>query len=225
VDRDWRLAIDVNVGGSPKEVLAALESHVDVDREDRTILGYSGSGDDPPTLTNEVLKALAAEDLSPVVIPPVPVQRWTERHRQYLDPEAPIDDEDAESWTASEIAPTEIRWVVRVKPVSVFEDRRVRREVRALGRPITARTKGGFEVGARDEADAIGLAMELAELPRVASATPRSLGWLRRWLFRQRLLGNYWSESGDYFYYHDGGVWGDGGGGGGDGGGGGREGH
>ena len=212
--------IDVNVGGTPKEIQGALASGFDVEREDRTILCYGGSGDDPAALTNEILKVLAKEDLWHVVIQPFPVERWSEKDLQYLAPDA-LDGDEEDSWTASEIAPGEIRWVVRVRPVSVFEERRVRREVRALGRPITGATKEGFEVGARDRADAIALATEFADLPYVASATPRALSWLQRWLFRQRLFGNYWSESGDYFYYHDGGVPGDGGGFG-DGGGGGH---
>ena len=225
VDRDWRLVIDVNIGGSPKQIRRALKSRFDVDRADRTILCYGRGADDPAALTDAVLRALAEVDLEHVVIRPFRVERWSEQLLQYVDPEGPDEDEEADPWTASQIAPHEIHWVVRVKPVSVFEERRVRREVRARGRPTTARTSDGFEVGARNRADAHGLAIDLGDVPQVASATPRSLGRLQRWLLRQRLVGNYWSASGDYFFYHDGGVGGDGGGGGGGDGGGGGHGH
>lgn len=220
VDRDWRLVIDVNVGGSPREIRGVLASQFDVEREDRTILCYGRGIDDPAAVTDAILRMLAEADLYQVVIQPFRVERWSEELLQYVDSEAPDEDAEEDSWTGSEIAPQEIHWVVRVKPVSVFEERRVRREVRARGRPITARTSDGFEVGARDRADAMDLAIDLGDLPQVAFATPRSLGWLQRWLLRQRLAGTYWSESGDFFYYHDGGVggdgggWGDGGGGG-----------
>jgi hypothetical protein len=218
MDRDWRLVIDINVGGLPKDVLAALERDFDVDREDRTILCY-GVGDDPSSLTDRVLRRLAEADLVHVVIRPFAVERWSEDERRYLDAETPDDEDD--SWSTSALSPGEIRWLVRVKPVSVFEERRARHEVRALGRPITGSTRSGFDVGAQDRDDAMALTVQLSDLPHVASATPRSLGRLRRWLFRQRLLGNYWSESGEYFTYHDGGfLGGEGGGAGGDGGGG-----
>ena len=117
-------------------------------------------------------------------------------------------------------APSEILWLVRVELESVFEHRKVRRRLRRLERPFIGTGNRHIDLGAWNEADARTVAMRARAVRGVKHTVPTEIrGRLRRWILRQRVGGNYWSDSGAHIY----GPWGDGGtgdgGGGGNGGG------
>jgi hypothetical protein len=115
--------------------------------------------------------------------------------------------------------PAEIRWRVRVELESVFEHRKVRRRLLRLHRPFIGTGNRHIDLGAWSERDARSTAERARSLPGVRDVEASAIrGRFRRWRLRQRLAGNYWSESGAGAY----GSWADGGGGGGDGGGGGN---
>jgi hypothetical protein len=69
-------------------------------------------------------------------------------------------------------------------------DEATRDEAQIVGLALDG-TPWRSEVAAVDEADAQAVADDLRVLPIVADVEPRRLGWFRRWLLRESLLGNY----------------------------------
>ena len=106
-----------------------------------------------------------------------------------------------EIWVASDIAPQEITYLVRIKLANAFDQRAVRNELRRFRRPFLPRAFAQFALGARNEHDATKLAAAVERLASIRSAVPIRLNRFRQWLIRQRLAGNYAGESGDWFYY------------------------
>src|SRR5438105_2733789 len=118
---------------------------------------------------------------------------WNEKHYRYVDPAAPDEDPDTrETWIESELGPDEVRWQVRLELSSVFEFRRVRAELPALGRPVIGTGNRHIDIGVRDFADAQEFGARALALEGVAAAHPSEIrGRYRRWLIRQQLAGNY----------------------------------
>jgi uncharacterized membrane protein YgcG len=158
------------------------------------------------------------------------IRRWDQARHRYVDPGAPDEDPDTrEVWIDSELDPSKVRWRVRLELSTVFEFRRVRRQLPTLRRPVVGTGHQYVDIGARDLADAEAVIARASAFEGVATAHADEIrGRLRRWLVRQKLAGNYATDdSGPGYGYGDlGGGSGDGGGGGGgDGGGGGHGGH
>jgi hypothetical protein len=155
------------------------------------------------------------------------VRVWNDRHHRYVDPGHPDKDPDGRDVEIdSDVDPADVRWRVRLELDSVFEFRRVRRQLPKLRRPIAGTGNRSIDLGATDEADAAAVgatARGLDGVKRVETVEIR--GRLRLWMLRQRLAGNYvpdFDGSGPRYSFpevghahvHVGTGWGDGGHGG-----------
>lgn len=201
-----------------KEIAALLSTNeLDVEREEDvvhcfvTAVGRKQQRRRVRAVRRIVSTALAEAGLRDALVRPPHVRLWNEARHRYVEVHhSDLADED---WVLSDLAPLEITYVVEVVPANAFELRPTRRALRRLRRPILRGGLRHLDVAARDEADALRIVAAASALPVVRSATPRPLGRWRQWLLRQRVAGNYASESGDYFFVQ--GVDGGGGNGGG----------
>jgi hypothetical protein len=229
VQREWAIVVETlsrrAARGLGKE-LTAEGLDVDVEASQARVWCFDATEGGALALRDLVLR-LAEHRPEPTLQGPPMVRVWNEQHNRYVDPEAQDEDPDTrEVWIDSQISPDEIRWQVRLELRSVFDFRRVRRQLPGLHRPVIASGNRHIDLGVRDLADAEATAARASALEGVAIAEPRRIrGRMRRWLLRQRLAGNYALDahgSGPGYGFPD---LGGGGGGGGDGGGGGHGGH
>jgi hypothetical protein len=193
MSREWRIVMETEAAD---EVADALNyTDLDVDRDGNCVFCYADAPHNPKRVRKELMHELAAFDLAGSVPNPLPIEHWDESQECYVDsrgiPAPPTREEEALS---AALDADRIRWAVAVEPSSVFELRKLREELRARRRHEIGETKRGFEVGARDEADACVLCQELEGLSVVGSVSARKLGWLARWQFREHLAGNYAGE-------------------------------
>jgi hypothetical protein len=193
MSRESRIVMETEAADEVADALFYTE--LDVDRDGNRVYCYVDAPHNPRRVRKELLHQLAAFDLAGSVPDSLPIEHWDERQERYVDskgmPESPPDEA-----LSPVVEPDQIRWAVAVEPSSIFELRKLREELRARRRQEIGETKRGFEVGARDEADARALSEELETLPFVASVSARKLGWLARWQIREHLAGNY-AGSGD----------------------------
>lgn len=236
--RDWCVVLDATSSRAAKQIgdaLAITALDVDVDRSAAQVWCFADTEHAARAAQEQVRNLLIAESLWESAVQSEPSLRvWSEERHLYVDPERPGEDPDTgEVWIDSDLAPSELSWRVRLELESVFEFRRVRRQLPALRRPVIETGNRTIDLGARDERDALDVADLARRFQGVAAVRTHSLGGrLRRWWLRQRLAGNYSNvddASGPRSYYFDfgghGGVGGGGDGGGGHGGGGGGHGH
>ena len=180
-------------GTLPPDVSAvehALRVHtppLNVQRKGDVLYVYYGRSHARLRASKAVDAVLHKAGVEGLVVRPLPVGRWVKARAAYVF---------ENGTTVAELPPEQIAWGVKVRPSSAFVWRSVRDSLAARGRYTIKETDLSISVGARDELDARTLSNELATLPTIASAEPRRLSWIRRWLIRQAMLGNY-SERGD----------------------------
>jgi hypothetical protein len=236
--RDWCFVIDATSPRAAKEIGGALGARgfdTDIEKADARVWCFANSGASARLAATSAQAYLEAESLweSAVQRPPS-VRVWNDARHTYVEPEHPEEDPDSgEVWIDSELEPGDVRCRVRLELESVFEFRRVRRQLPELRRPVIGTGNRTIDLGARDEADATEVAIAARRLAGVATVSVHTVGGrLRRWWLRQELAGNYLATddgSGPREYHFNfGGAGGHGGGGdsgGGHGGGGGGHGH
>jgi hypothetical protein len=197
--REWCLVIDASSSKDAKRIGRALrDRQLDLDVEDHQarVWCFAESGAAIWRLSGEIRQALLQASLWEGV-QSGHLRVWSEQHHRYVDPEHPDEDPDrGEVWIESDLDPNEIRWRVRLELKSVFEFRRVRRQLPGLRRPVIGTRSRHIDLGARDAGDAEDVANAARALDGVSSATPAEIrGLLQRWTLRQRLAGNYASRS------------------------------
>jgi hypothetical protein len=228
--REWCVVLETLSPAAARRLGRRLiDDGVDTDVEARRarISCFASNEGAARDLERRILRLVEAMSEPTLQIAPT-IRAWSDERHRYVDPAAPDEDPDShELWVDSELAPGEVRWRVRLELASVFEFRRVRRQLPPLRRPVIDTGNRHIDLGTRDEADAAETARLTLALDGVTATTPSPIrGRLRRWLIRQKLAGNYAvgaDGSGPGYGYSDlgGGGGGDGGGGGGHGGGGG----
>jgi hypothetical protein len=228
-ERDWCLVLDAVSRGAARDLSDFLEAEgvdVDVDAGLARVWCFADDADQLRQVerrVDEVLRAHAKK----VALEVEPSPRvWSAKRHRYVDPESPDEDPDTgDAWIDSAVAPDQITWIVRLELMSVFEFRRVCRQLPHLHRPVLGVGNQHIEIGVVDQADAEDVGREALALEGVAQVKTREIrGRFRRWLVRQRLAGNYAvGTDGSGIYYGGGSA--DGGGGAGNGGGGGHGGH
>jgi hypothetical protein len=166
---------------------ALLYTELDVERDGNCVYCYVDAPHNPKRVRKTLLHHLATFDLAESVPDPLPIEHWDERQERYVDASGRPEHEPV----PPVVEPDQIRWAVAVEPANVFGLRKLREELQQRRRDEIGDTKRGFEVGARDEADARALAEELRKVPLVGSVSIRKLGWFDRWQVREHLLGNY----------------------------------
>jgi hypothetical protein len=188
MSRESRIVMETEAADEVADAL--FYTHLDVDREGDRVYCYVDAPHNPRRVRKELLHQLAAFDLAGSVPDPLPIEHWDERQERYVDSKG-MPETAPEEALAPVVEPDQIRWAVAVEPSSIFELRKLREELEARRRQEIGETQRGFEVGARDEADARALSEELETLPFVGSVSARKLGWLARWQVREHLAGNY----------------------------------
>jgi hypothetical protein len=225
--RDWCLVLDTASSDAARRLgktLAGWGADLDVEASQARVWCFADDEVRIRALEQRVLDMARAPSDAWLQLDPA-IRMWNEERHLYVDPAAPDEDPDTRAvWIDSELEPSEIGWRVRLELDSVFEFRRVRRQLPGLRRPVIETGNNTIDLGARDLNDAAEVAASAGALVGVASAHPSEIrGRLRRWLVRQRLAGNYAVEtdgSGPGYGFPDHFGWGDGGGGGNGGGGG-----
>jgi len=237
--RDWCLVIDAVSSKDAQRIgdaLSDLDLDLEVEKRQARVWCFAESEATIRRQSGEIRQALEQAALWEGAVQFGRLWAWSDRKHRYVDPERPDEDPDhGETWIESSLDSSEIRWRVRLELKSVFEFRRVRRQLPELHRPVIGSGNRHIDLGAVDASDAEDVASAGQTLVGVSSATPSEIrGRLRRWLLRQRLAGNYASDpdgsGGGYGFdfggavSHPGGI-GGGHGGGGNGGGGHGGGH
>ena len=175
-----------------ERVLRAHTPPLNVQREGDVLYVYYGRSHARGRARKAIDAVLHKGDVDHFVIRPLSVGRWVRAREAYV-----FDDGTTVAELPTEqISPEQIAWSVDVRPSSAFVWRSVRDSLAARGRYAISETNVSISVGARDELDARTLSEDLAALPTVGAAEPRRLSWIRRWLIREAMLGNY-SDSGD----------------------------
>jgi hypothetical protein len=118
---------------------------------------------------------------------------WSEERHRYVDPATPDEDPDTRQlWVDSDLVPADVCWRVRLTLESVWDFRKVRRQLPALRRPIIANGNKHIDLGAKDRADAEQVTTHASAIDGVATVEACEIrGRLQRWLIRKRLAGNY----------------------------------
>ena len=190
MSRESRIVMETEAADEVEDAL--LYTDLDVDRDGDRVYCYVDAPHNPKRVRKELLHELAAFDLAGSVPDPLPIEHWDEKQERYVDSKGMPETAPDEALSPV-VEPDQIRWAVAVEPSSIFELRKLREELRARRRQEIGETKHGhgFEVGARDEADARALSEELETLPFVGSVSARKLGWFARWQVREHFAGNY----------------------------------
>jgi hypothetical protein len=198
--REWCLVIDaVSAEAADRIGVALRDQQLDLEVEDREsrVLCFAGGEAEVRRLAGEVRQRLLEASLWNGTVRLGHLLVWSEQLHRYVDPEHPdeglyYDDVDLE----------EIRWRVRLELTSMFESRRVRKELPGLQRRVIGTGPRHIDLGAIDANDAEEIARAVHGLGGVSSATPSELGRLERWWLLQRTSGNYGVQP------PDGGSWG-----------------
>jgi hypothetical protein len=197
--RDWCVVLDLTSAAAAKQVGRSLRAEtrgldLDVDAVRARVWAFEGTEGGALAVADEMRGVLQKHDLWERVLQCEPTIRvWSESRHRYVDPREPDEDPDTgEVSIESELDPDAIRWRVRLRLESVFEFRRVRRQLPRLHRPVIGTGNRHVDLGARDEGDAEDVAAAARGLAGVATVTVHPVGGrLRRWWLRQRLAGNY----------------------------------
>jgi len=238
--REWCLVIDAVSSKAARQIGHALRDRkldLEVEASQARVWCFAQSEDSIRGGSEEIRQALVQASLWETAIQSGHLRVWSEQRHRYVDPERPDEDpESGEVWIESDLDLSEIRWRVRLELASVFEFRRVQRQLPKLHRPVVGTGNNHIDLGATDATDAAAVATAAQVLDGVSSAAPSEIrGRLERWRLHQRLAGNFASApdgSGPGFAFdfggavsHPGGIGGAGDGGGGHGGGHGGGGH
>ncbi len=206
---EWRLIFDVGdkwkAVGVIEEALEQAAEDVDIHRRGNQILVYALSEEAIRETEKLVSRLLEKRGLTTAST----LTRWNPGGERWQDSSLPVEAQQYDigpEW----VALGELGWEVRIRLQDGKEARRLAQELLKAGRPTISGLGSRVTVGVADQLEAEALADELRLSAPTARIESRPLSRWRRWLIRQRALGNY-SGGGD--------SGGDGGGGGGNGGG------
>jgi hypothetical protein len=188
---EWRLIFDVGKW----KALAALDEladnpleQVDVHRRGDQLLVYARSEEAiraAQRLVSRVLEERGATTLATLT-------RWNPGAERWQDPSLPVEPPKqaiGPEWAAL----GELAWEVRIRSQEGREARRLAQDLTDAGLPTITGLGNRITVGAEDEREASTLANDLRLRAPTARIETRPLSRWRRWLIRQRLLGNYGS--------------------------------
>jgi hypothetical protein len=186
-DRFWRATIPFGSGHTHAErellVQALRAAAIDTDMDGEGATCYAEEPTDRKAFRSRLVKTARTAGLGHMLPDELHVLRWEPGRWLYVDPDVPE--------PPSPLDPRNIRWLVDVEVRDVFAFGDLIAELEAEGRTTLDQKGWAFEVGAKDEADALGLAARLGARQEIAAAVPRELSAFGRWRVRQRLLGNY----------------------------------
>jgi hypothetical protein len=204
---EWRLIFDVgkwNARAVIEEAADRAIEDVDIHRRGAQILVYASSEGAIREAEKLVARLLEQRGLTTVST----LTRWNPGAERWQEPRLPIEPPRADigpEW----VALGELGWEVRIRSQDGKEASRLARELSRAGRPTITGLGNRVTVGVADQVEASALADELRLEAPTARIETRPLSRWRRWLIRQRVLGNY-GEGGGGDLGGDGG--GDGGG-------------
>jgi hypothetical protein len=204
----WRLIFDVgkwNAIAVGDEAAREAPEDVDIHRRGDELLVYAPSKERIREAERLVARLLEQRGMTTAST----LTRWNPGGERWQDPSLPVEPSRraiGPEWAAL----GELGWEVRVRSQDAKEPRGLAQEMLDAGRPTITGLGNRITVGASSHEEALALADELRLRAPTARIEIRPLSRWRRWLIRQRLVGNYASGGGDG---------GDFGGGGGDGGG------
>jgi hypothetical protein len=170
-------------------VLEMHEPAFDFDWDGAEYRVYDDAPHNPKRLRKALMHALHQSEASDAVLLPLAVGIWDEADERYIFPG--VVEAEPEAAPEPAVPLDSIGWCVRVSAASAFEWRTLRLELDRRGRTVIGEPEHAYEVGALDEADATAFARDLKTLACVGEVAITPLGRLRRWLVRERLLGNY----------------------------------
>src|SRR5215831_5032249 len=188
--REWCLVIDAVSSEAADRIGVALrDQQLDLEVEDREarVLCFAVSETEARRLAGDVRHSLQQASLWGGTVRSGHLLTWNEQLHRYADPEHP----EEGLYCGDETDLDEIRWRVRLELTSVFESRRVRKELPKLQQRVIGTGPRHIDLGATDASDAEEIARTVRGLGGVASVTPSELGRLERWWLLQRSSGNY----------------------------------
>jgi hypothetical protein len=206
---EWRLIFEVGETNELREIieeaLAETSDDVDIHSRGTEILVYAHTEEGIRAAGRSLSRLLALRGISVGST----LTRWNPGGERWQDPALPVEPpKRVIGWDWAELG--ELGWEVRVRTQSRDEAERLVKQLQSDGRPATSDSFKRLMAGVRDEGEARALAEELRLEAPLATIVVRPLSRWRRWLIRQRLLGNYAGGEGA-----DGGNGGGGNGGGG----------
>ncbi len=187
---EWRLIFEVGKGKDVDWVIdksaARVPDDVDIHRRGDQILVYAFT----EQAAREACDVLSEHLVDIGVTPISTMSRWNPGGERWQDPALPVEPPKRDidpAWAAL----GELAWEVRLRCQSGKEARRVAQELLAEGYPTITGARDRITVGVAAVNEAWLLADELRLRVPTAEITVRPLSHWRRWLIRQRLLGNY----------------------------------
>ena len=187
--REWCPVIDaVSAEAADRIALALRDQRLDPEVEDREarVLCFADGEAEVRWLAGDVRHRLLQASLWNRTVRAGHLLVWSEQLHRYVDPEHPD-----EGLYCGDVEVDEIRWRVRLELTSVFESRRVRKELPRLQQRVIGAGPRHIDLAATDASDAEEIARAVRGLARVSSAAPSELGRLERWWLLQRTSGNY----------------------------------
>jgi hypothetical protein len=168
--------------------LALRDRQLDLEVEDREarVLCFADDEGEGRRLAGEIRQTLLRASLWDGTVRSGHLRMWSDELHRYVDPEHPD-----ESLYGGDLDLDEVRWRVRLELTSVFESRRVRKELPKLQQRVIGTGPRHIDLGATDASDAEEIASAARALDGVSSATASELGRLERWWLVQRTSGNY----------------------------------
>jgi hypothetical protein len=186
---EWRLIFEVgnkDVGRVVDEAASRVPNDVDVHTRGDQILVYALSKEATRTAETILSELLTQIGVAPIAT----LTRWNPGAERWQDPSLPVEPPKRDigpAWAAL----GELAWEVRVRSQSRSEARSLAEEALQAGHPTITGRGNRVTVGVATQEDAASLADELRLRVPTAQIATRPLSRWRRWLIRQRLLGNY----------------------------------
>jgi hypothetical protein len=192
---EWRLIFDVgkrNALAVSDEAIGQTAEDVDIHRRGDQLLVYARSEEalgEAERLVSRLLELRGVTTASTLT-------RWNPGAERWQDPSLPVEPPRhaiGPEWAAL----GELGWEVRIRSQDAKEARRLAQELIDAGLPTITGLGNRITVGAPDQQEASRLAEDFRLRAPSARIQTRPLSRWRRWLIRQRLLGNYGSGGGD----------------------------
>lgn len=187
---EWRLSFEIGQAKQLDEIIEAAGAEtsddVDIHRRGTQILVYARTEEGIRAAEQSLSRLLALRGISVLST----LTRWNPGGERWQDPALPVEPpRRVIGWDWAELG--ELGWEVRVRTQSRDEAERLVKQLQSDGHPTTSDGSKRLMAGVRDESEARALAEELRLEAPLATILVRPLSRWRRWLIRQRLLGNY----------------------------------
>jgi hypothetical protein len=186
---EWRLIFDVgkaNAAAVVEDAAGELPEEVDLHRRGDQLLVYAPSEQVVQDAARLVMRLLDRRGVSTAGA----LSRWNPGAERWQEPSLPVEPPSRTiepEWAAL----GELAWEVRVRSQDAKEARRLAQELAAAGHPTITGLGNRLTVGFADQQEAAALASELRLRAPTARIETRPLSRWRRWMIRQRILGNY----------------------------------